>query len=213
MLEQHGLDLGREQVLAAPDHHVLEASGDPAVAALVHRAEVAGVQPAVGVDRGAGRVGLVEVLVHDQVAARAELADLAGRHDLVGHGIDDLHLGRGERHADGLGLVLGGVVEARLGDDRRRLGLAVDDAEAHPEARLDRAYQLRRHARASRAHRHQRAQVAGRDARMLHHRDQHRRNAEEVGGALALDELEGAHRIEGREERVSRADLDRAQRR
>src|SRR5256885_6374048 len=39
----------------------------------------AGVQPAVGVDRGARRLGIVVVAHHDVVPAAAQLAALAGR--------------------------------------------------------------------------------------------------------------------------------------
>ena len=42
------LDLGGEEILAAADDHVLEPADDAAVAALVHRREVARAQPAVG---------------------------------------------------------------------------------------------------------------------------------------------------------------------
>ena len=48
---QRLLDLGRVDVEAAGDVHVLEPVGDRQVAVLVERADVAGVQPAVGVDR------------------------------------------------------------------------------------------------------------------------------------------------------------------
>ena len=50
MAEDRVLDLGRVDVEPADDEHVLLAVGDLQVAALVHHADVAGVQPAVGVD-------------------------------------------------------------------------------------------------------------------------------------------------------------------
>ena len=55
--QQEVLDLGRVRVEPADDEHVLDAADDAQVAVGVDRAEVAGVQPAVGVDRGRGRVG------------------------------------------------------------------------------------------------------------------------------------------------------------
>ena len=59
--EQQFLDLARIDVLAAADDHVLEPALDRAVAALVHRAQIAGVQPAVGVDGRGRRAGVLEV--------------------------------------------------------------------------------------------------------------------------------------------------------
>ena len=60
MVADHVLDLGRVRVEAADDEHVLLAVGDAEVAALVEHADVAGVQPAVGVDRLGGRFGVVD---------------------------------------------------------------------------------------------------------------------------------------------------------
>ena len=52
MLEQELLQLARIDVLAAADDHVLQPAFHRAVTAGVHRAEIAGMQPAVGIDRG-----------------------------------------------------------------------------------------------------------------------------------------------------------------
>ena len=71
------LDLPRVHVLAAADDHVLDAADDVEVAVGVHHREVAGVHPAVGVDRLGGALGVVPVAEHHRVAARAELARLA----------------------------------------------------------------------------------------------------------------------------------------
>ena len=54
--QQHLLDLGRDDVLAAADDHVVDPVLDVEEAFLVDAAEVAGVQPAVGVG-AAGRHG------------------------------------------------------------------------------------------------------------------------------------------------------------
>ena len=67
------LDLARVDVLAAADHHVLDPADDVAVAVLAHLGEVAGVHPAVGVDRLGGLLRLVPVAEHHRVAAGAEL--------------------------------------------------------------------------------------------------------------------------------------------
>src|ERR1700758_2303073 len=62
---QYLLDLGGVDVESAADVHVLEPVGDAQVAGVVHGADVAGVQPAVGVDGGGGGVGGIEVAQHD----------------------------------------------------------------------------------------------------------------------------------------------------
>ena len=77
--QQQVLDLGRVRVEAADDEHVLDPADDAQVAVGVEGAEVAGVQPAVGVDRGRGRLRVVEVAAHHGVAAHEDLARLARR--------------------------------------------------------------------------------------------------------------------------------------
>src|SRR6516164_2250545 len=74
VLHQEPLDLGRVGVEPADDEHVLLAADDLQVAAVVDRAEVTGVQPAVGVDGLFGGGGVVEVAAHDGVAAGQHLA-------------------------------------------------------------------------------------------------------------------------------------------
>ena len=61
VLAQHLLDLGGVAVEAADDEHVLAAIGDAQETLLVEHADVAGVQPAVGVDRLGRRGGILEV--------------------------------------------------------------------------------------------------------------------------------------------------------
>ena len=69
VLEQDLLDLARVDVLTAADDHVLRTPDDVHVAVGVHRREVTGVHPAAVVDRGVGRVGVLPVARHDEVAA------------------------------------------------------------------------------------------------------------------------------------------------
>ncbi len=57
MREQGGLDALRPDVLAAADDQVVAAALDPEVALVVEAAEVAGVQPAVGVSAAGATVG------------------------------------------------------------------------------------------------------------------------------------------------------------
>ena len=77
--KQQLFELARIDVFAAADDHVLQAALYRAIAARVHRAEIAGMQPAVAIDRGGGRLGHFEVAEHDVIAAGAVLADFADR--------------------------------------------------------------------------------------------------------------------------------------
>ncbi len=91
MLVEILLDLARIEVLAAADHHVLDAADDVAVALVVDGGEIAGVHPAAVVQHLGGLLRFVPVAQHDAVAARAQFTGLAARHDLALE-IDDLHL-------------------------------------------------------------------------------------------------------------------------
>ncbi len=67
-------------------------------------ADVAGVQPAVGVDHGGGGVGPAEVALHDLGAADEDLAGFAHPEVLAGvRQGDDAHLGAGDEPADRAG--------------------------------------------------------------------------------------------------------------
>ena len=85
------LDLARIDVLAAADHHVLDAADDGAIALVVDGREVAGVHPAGAVDRLRGALVVVPVAEHHRIAARAQLARRAGRHHAA-LGVDHLRL-------------------------------------------------------------------------------------------------------------------------
>src|SRR6266571_1222425 len=65
------LDLARVDVLAAPDHHVLDPPGDVQVARVVHDGEVAGVHPARRVDGVPGLLLVVPVAEHHRVTPGA----------------------------------------------------------------------------------------------------------------------------------------------
>ena len=85
------LEDGRRDVLAARgDQDLLLATGDPDEAVVVELADVAGVEPAVGVDRLVGRGLVVPVPVEDDRSAQQDLA-------VVG----DPDRDAGERLADG----------------------------------------------------------------------------------------------------------------
>ena len=124
MRQQLALDLGRVHVEPAVDEHVLEPVGDVEVAVCVHYADVAGVQPAVGVDRLGRLVGIVEIADHHVVAAYHHLAGLAPWH-LVAVSVDDQHLDVVDGAARAAGDDLGRVVVATHRGDSRGLGEAV----------------------------------------------------------------------------------------
>ena len=90
MLGDDILDLGRIDVLAARDDHVLHPVDDIDEAVGIHVAAVAGMHPAAG-ERAFGFFRALPITHHDIVAAGDDLADGAERHGLV-LGIDDAHL-------------------------------------------------------------------------------------------------------------------------
>ena len=144
-VRQHDvLDLGRVAVEPAHDEHVLDAVGDAQVAALVHHADVAGVQPAVGVDRFGGGGWIIEVAFHHVVAAHHDFAGLAAWH--LGAGlVDAAHFDVGDRPSGGVGDGLGIILGAAHGDHARGFGepVAGDDRldvqfVAHAVDQLDR---------------------------------------------------------------------------
>src|SRR5581483_10260217 len=186
MLEQHVLDLPGIDVLAAPDDHVLQPALDADVAAPVHRGQVAGVVPAVGVDGPRRGLGHVVVAGHDEVAPAAQLADLADGGHLAGAGVDDLHLGLGQRAAERRRPVGRIVVEGGLGEERRALGRSEDDRERHAEGVLDPPHELGRHHGTSGDDGADAGQVPVGEVGMLEYGDEHRRDAQHHGTALAL---------------------------
>ena len=91
VLHQRLLDLGRVDVEAAGDDHVLQAVDDEQVALVVEVADVAGVVPAEARGRG-GRLRVLVVAGHHERAAHDDLAALAGRQQRPGLGVHDPHL-------------------------------------------------------------------------------------------------------------------------
>src|SRR5262245_57606154 len=66
-------ELPRIDVLATPDDHVLETSGDVDIPILPHDRQVAGVHPARRIDRRGRCLGVVPVAEHHRVASRTQL--------------------------------------------------------------------------------------------------------------------------------------------
>ncbi len=68
------LDLAGVDVLSAADDHVLDPPHDIAVALLVDDTDIAGMHPALGVDRFGGPLRIVPIAQHHRITAGAELA-------------------------------------------------------------------------------------------------------------------------------------------
>jgi hypothetical protein len=110
--------------------HLLHTAGDPEASAGIQGPEVAGAQPALGIDGLRGGLGIVIVAEHDAEAAREDLPDGAGRLQGVRLRIPNGHLRLGQWLADGFAIVGGGDAQ-----DARTLGLAVNDVEGATELR------------------------------------------------------------------------------
>src|SRR6266542_1068867 len=73
MAGDYCLDLCGVDVFSATDDHLLKPSLDPAVALLIHAGQVAGVQPAIGVDSAGRCLGHVEVTGHHLLPTDAQI--------------------------------------------------------------------------------------------------------------------------------------------
>ena len=99
MGDEHGLELGGRDLVAADLDQLLEPVDEEDAPVLVDVAEVAGVQPAVGVDgRGRG-VRVVAVARHQLRAAHPQLAVLARRQRRPAARVDDPGLGAAHEQA------------------------------------------------------------------------------------------------------------------
>ena len=92
MREQEGLDLRGGHVLAAHLEHVLEPAHEREPALVVEPAEVAGVEPALGVDRERRLLGILVIADEAGRAAHEDLAGRVGWQVLAGLGVDDPEL-------------------------------------------------------------------------------------------------------------------------
>src|SRR5689334_7649152 len=88
MFEQQAFDFHRGNVFTATDNDVLEAIADLDVAIGVNHGGVPGMHPAAAQSFGGGG-GIVEIALHDDVAARDDLSErLAVARDLAAFGVD-----------------------------------------------------------------------------------------------------------------------------
>ena len=153
VLEHHPFDLDRRDVLAAALDDVLDPVADLDVAVRVNDGRVAGMKPAAA--NGLGRrLGVVEIALHHDVAARDDLADrLAVGRNLAAVVADHAHFARGDE-LDALSSLdrrplVGrqrGVCRQRLTDRDQggRLGQPVDVGDGPAEFAFDPADGRRR---------------------------------------------------------------------
>ena len=95
---QRDLDLGGRDQRAAGLDHLVAATAPVHAAVGVDVADVAGVEPAVGVE--ALLAGLAEVVLHQGRALDEQLAVFARRHGLAGLGVDDPQPVAGQQRAE-----------------------------------------------------------------------------------------------------------------
>ncbi len=194
---QHGLDLGRVGVEAAHDEHVLDAVGDGDVAGRVHDADVAGVQPALGIDRLRRRRLVAPVARHHRVAPHDDLARLARRHlAAVRHGP---HLQAGYGAARGGGDDLGRIAAPAHGHGPAGLGQAVGGEDGvEPELVAHGLHQLDRHHGGAGHPEPQRRQVVLGAAGIGQQRLVERRRPRQHADALGADAGHHGARVEHR---------------
>src|SRR5581483_3973646 len=126
MAEEELLDLAWIDILAAADHHVLDAPDDVEVTVLIHGGEVAGMHPSGAVDRLRRALGIVPISLHHAVSARAKFTGRSWRHDPA-LAVDDLHFDMGMDAAHRADAALERIVARGLRADGRGLGHAVGD--------------------------------------------------------------------------------------
>ena len=185
------LDLLGIEVFAAADDHVLDPAGDAIVAVVVTDGEVAGVQPAVAVDRSGCGLRHFVISLHDVVAAGDEFTGDAVGDGQIGRRIDDAAFDAGQFAADGANLDLDRVFGTALGAAGRALGLAKDDRDLiHVHAVDDLLHDLDRAGGSGHdASPHVREVSCG-EVGMLEQGDEHRWYAMQGGAVLPVDRLE-----------------------
>ncbi|MCY1413979.1 hypothetical protein D9M71_294170 [compost metagenome] len=105
MRHDHVLDLVRVDVEAGHDDQVLLAVDDAYIAIRVDHRDIAGLQPALGIQHLGRGIGALPVALHHLRALDAQLAGLAEAQIVAGL-VDHLAQGRGHRNPDGPRLVV-----------------------------------------------------------------------------------------------------------
>ena len=158
-------------------------------------AMIAGVHPAVGVEHVGGLFRLVPIAEHDAVAAGAEFAAFAARHDAALE-IDHLDLDMRMDAPDGGHPPLQRIVGGALETDRAGFGHAVGDGDlAHVHLLVDALHHLDRAGRAGHDAGAQRRQIEFRKLGMIEFGDEHGRHAVQRRAFFLLDGLQRRQRI------------------
>ena len=99
MAEDRILDLCRIDIFTAGDDHVLDPVLDVEIAIFIHHRRVAGVEPAIGVDRLCGFLRIVKIMQHVEAGSCGDFSDRAVR-DFLPFFVDDLQLDTGQWNTD-----------------------------------------------------------------------------------------------------------------
>src|SRR5712671_1300875 len=122
------LDLPWRDVLASPDHDVLAASDDAAIALFIEHGEVTRVHPARGIQHFRRLGFFAPIPEHDGIAAGAQLPSLPKRHDPV-RAVHDLDFEMRHDAADGRHPHVYGIANPRLEAHRAGFGHAIGDGD------------------------------------------------------------------------------------
>ena len=139
MLEQNRLELRGRDLESLDLDQLLQPIDHGQVAVVIEHTDVAGVQPALRIDRAGRRLGIVQVAFHDVRAAHPHFTRLADRHVLAGFRIDDALLEARHQQAHGAGALGAGH---RVMRGRARFGHPVALADLDVEPLLDRVGQF-----------------------------------------------------------------------
>ena len=124
MALQAGFDLGRGDVLPTDLQHVLDAAVEHHRSAAIHRADVAGVVPAITIERLRGFLGILVIAEQRGIAAHPHFAALARRGLLARRRIDDAHFEARQRTAEPRDALIERIVQAARGHGAGRFGHA-----------------------------------------------------------------------------------------
>ena len=191
---EYGFDFLAADVLAAPQHHVLQPVGDEDVAFLVDVADVPGMHPAVGQARRCG-VRLVPVFREVHHAPDPQLAGFHRRAVAAIFGYR-LHAHDGWHRAPTTARTL----EECFAADRGREPLGLGHAPAGSgcplgDGLVDLASVFGGHGRATAARALEARQIVFAPVRRLHQFPGHGRHAVELGNALRLDDAQSLFRV------------------
>lgn len=127
--DQYGLDLGRVNIIAPADDHVLDPIDDKKAPVGIHPSDIACMHPAVAEDLG-GAIGVVDIAAHQPAASNTDLSALS-----CGNGaavlVENPYLGIAGRSADtAQDALLRSAVDGRQSGLGHSVGLADRSTEA-----------------------------------------------------------------------------------